>query len=193
LTKLFRDKTETIEPGFGIEKLFLVAVIAEPLQQDQTTSSLIENEVVDITPLIDIFGNRGQRVYRVAPFPSDVPERSVQRIGAASVEVVAAWPSSWPRPVRLLVRPELIEVMALLPDHPPATITWRGKRRRVQSADGPERIFGEWWERTSEWAAVRDYFVVEDDSGERLWIFRSGDGIDGATGSHAWYVQGIFA
>ncbi|MGO6904777.1 DNA polymerase Y family protein, partial [Rhizobium ruizarguesonis] len=31
LTKLFRDRTQTIEPGFGIEKLTLVAVLSEPL------------------------------------------------------------------------------------------------------------------------------------------------------------------
>ncbi|KAJ32553.1 nucleotidyltransferase, partial [Agrobacterium tumefaciens] len=67
LTKLFRDRTEKIEPGFGIEKLTLVAVMAEPLEDVQRVSSLVEDEVRDVTPLIDIYGNRGQRVYRVAP------------------------------------------------------------------------------------------------------------------------------
>ncbi|MCS4096617.1 hypothetical protein FHT76_008339 [Rhizobium sp. BK176] len=60
-------------------------------------------------------------------------------------------------------------------------------------ADGPEQIFGEWWQRCSEYEAVRDYFVVEDDAGERLWIFRSGDGVDAETGSHRWFMHGIFA
>jgi protein ImuB len=82
LTKLFKDRTEKIEPGFGIEKLSLVAVMSEPLDEEQRSSSLVDEEVIDITPLIDIYGNRGQRVYRVAPVASDVPERSVQRIGA---------------------------------------------------------------------------------------------------------------
>lgn len=41
--------------------------------------------------------------------------------------------------------------------------------------------------------AVRDYFVIEDESGERLWVFRSGDGIDPETGSHRWFCHGIFA
>jgi protein ImuB len=99
----------------------------------------------------------------------------------------------WPRPVRLLSRPDLIEVIALLPDHPPVSMTWRGKRRRVKRSDGPERIFGEWWTRGSEFDAVRDYFVIEDESGERFWIFRSGDGVDAATGSHKWFLHGIFA
>ena len=40
--------------------------------------------------------------------------------------------------------------------------------------------------------AVRDYFRVEDDAGERLWIFRAGDGEDAATGSHRWFLHGIF-
>ncbi|TAV10207.1 DNA polymerase Y family protein [Rhizobium leguminosarum] len=193
LTKLFKDRTEKIEPGFGIEKMTLVAVMAEPLEEAQKSSSLVEDEVVDLTPLIDIYGNRGQRVYRVAPVASDVPERSVQRIRAASDPIEAAWVNHWRRPVRLLARPEQADVMALLPDHPPVWITWRGKRRKVKNADGPERIFGEWWERNSEMAAVRDYFVIEDEGGERLWIFRSGDGVDTETGSHKWFVHGVFA
>jgi len=193
LTKLFKDRTEKIEPGFGIEKMTLVAVMAEPLEEAQKSSSLVEDEVIDVTPLIDIFGNRGARVYRVAPVASDVPERSVRRIGAASDPVEASWVNHWRRPVRLLARPEQVDVMALMPDHPPVWIMWRGKRRKVKNADGPERIFGEWWERNSEMAAVRDYFVIEDEGGERLWIFRSGDGVDTETGSHKWFVHGVFA
>ncbi len=193
LTKLFRDRTEKIEPGFGIEKMTLAAVMAEPLEEVQKASSLVEDEVADVTPLIDIFANRGQRVYRVAPVASDVPERAVQRIDAASDPVEAAWVSHWRRPTRLLARPEQVDVMALLPDHPPVWIMWRGKRRKVKNADGPERIFGEWWQRDAEMAAVRDYFVIEDEGGERLWIFRSGDGVDAETGSHKWFVHGVFA
>ena len=32
----------------------------------------------------------------------------------------------------------------------------------------------------------------KDDAGERFWIFRSGDGEDAATGSHRWFLHGIF-
>ncbi|NLS06328.1 DNA polymerase Y family protein [Rhizobium sp. P32RR-XVIII] len=193
LTKLFKDRTEKIEPGFGIEKLSLIAVMAEPLAEIQKASALVEGEEQDITPLIDIYSNRGQRVYRVAPVASDVPERSVKRIAAAALEVAETWVHHWPRPVRLLHRPDQIEAIALLPDHPPASITWRGRRRRVKRADGPERVFGEWWLRDSELDAVRDYFVIEDDGGERFWIFRSGDGVDPETGSQKWFMHGIFA
>ncbi|MDP9573958.1 UNVERIFIED_ORG: protein ImuB [Agrobacterium larrymoorei] len=193
LTKLFKDRTEKIEPGFGIERLVLVAVAAEPLVEEQRASSLVEEEHGDITPLIDIFANRGQRVYRVAPVASDVPERSVQRVPAIADAVETAWVSHWRRPVRLFDRPEQIQAIALMPDYPPASVTWRGKRHRVKRADGPERIFGEWWMRPTELEAVRDYFVIENDDGERFWIFRSGDGIDPETGSHKWFMHGIFA
>ncbi len=193
LTKLFRDRTEKIEPGFGIEKLTLVAVIVEPLDEAQRSSSLVEEEITDVTPLIDIYGNRGQRVYRVAPVASDVPERSIRRISAAADPVAVAWVGHWRRPVRLLPRPELIEAIALMPDRPPVSIVWRGKRRKVKRADGPERIFGEWWRRDAEMEAVRDYFVIEDEAGERFWVFRSGDGVDPETGSHRWFMHGIFA
>ena len=41
-------------------------------------------------------------------------------------------------------------------------------------------------------SAVRDYFRVENDAGERFWIYRAGDGEDRATGSHRWFLHGIF-
>ncbi len=193
LTKLFRDRTEKIEPGFGIERLVLVAAAVEPLEEQQRTSSLVEEETVDVTALIDIFGNRGQRVYRVAPVASDVPERSVQRVSAVAEQCEETWVGHWRRPVRLLARPDRIDAIALLPDHPPRSIVWRGSRHKVVRADGPERIFGEWWRRPAELEAVRDYFVIENEQGERFWIYRAGDGVDPDTGSHKWFMHGIFA
>ena len=59
-------------------------------------------------------------------------------------------------------------------------------------ADGPERITGEWWRRSSELAAVRDYWTVEIEDGRRFWLFRQGDGADRATGGLAWFLHGFF-
>ena len=194
LTRLLCDKIETIEPGFGIEVMTLTATIAEPFERRQMASSLIEAAIPDISDLIDTLANRvGERaIYRMAPVASDVPERSVCRIPAMAPESGAVWPSHWPRPARLLPQPEPIETVALLPDHPPVSFSWRGVRRRVKRADGPERVFGEWWTRDAELAAVRDYFRVEDEAGERYWIYRAGDGEDPATGSHRWFLHGVF-
>jgi len=194
LTRLLSDKIETIDPGFGIEIMALAATIAEPLPGKQIVTSLVEQQVADVSDLIDTLANRvgERRIYRVAPVASDVPERSIIRVPAMAPETGKTWPGHWPRPSRLLPTPEPIETVALLPDHPPVSITWRGVRRRVKRADGPERIFGEWWRRDAEVSAVRDYFLIEDDAGERYWIYRAGDGEDAATGSHRWFLHGIF-
>ena len=194
LTRLLCDKIETIAPGFGIEMMTLAATVAEPFGRRQVASSLIEETAADVSDLVDTLMNRvGERaIYRFAPVASDVPERSVCRVPAMSVDTGANWPGHWPRPSRLLPRPEPVETVALLPDHPPVSFTWRGVRRRVHRADGPERVFGEWWTRDAELAAVRDYFRVEDDAGERYWLYRAGDGEDASTGSHRWFLHGVF-
>lgn len=194
LTRLLCDRIETISPGFGIEVMALCATVAEPLERKQTVSSLVEEGAPDVSDLIDTLMNRvGKRaIYRLAPVASDVPERSVSRIPAMAADTGATWPGHWPRPSRLLAHPEPVEAVALLPDHPPVSFTWRGVRRRVKRADGPERVFGEWWKRDAELAAVRDYFRVEDDAGERYWLYRAGDGEDAATGSHRWFLHGVF-
>jgi len=194
MTRLLSDKIETIDPGFGIEIMTLTATVAEPLAPKQAVSSLVEEPEPDVSGLIDLLANRvGERsLYRMAPVASDVPERSVRHIPALAPETGAEWPGHWPRPSRLFGHPEPIDTVALLPDHPPASFTWRGVRRRVKRADGPERVFGEWWKRDPELDAVRDYFRIEDDAGERYWVFRAGDGEDPLTGSQRWFLHGIF-
>ena len=195
LTRLLCDKIETIDPGFGVEMMSLCATLAEPFETKQIRTSLLSEELdSDVSALIDTLTNRvgEDRLYRFAPVASDVPERSIRKIAPASPPNGETWPSHWPRPTRLLPIPEQIETVALLPDHPPVSFNWRGIRRRIKRADGPERVFGEWWKRDAELATVRDYFRIEDEAGERFWIYRAGDGEDAATGTHCWFLHGIF-
>ncbi|MGO9233919.1 MAG: Y-family DNA polymerase [Methylocella sp.] len=194
LTRMLCDKIETVDPGFGIEIMSLAASVAEPLEAKQAISSLTEEPEADVSVLIDTLANRvgERRIYRFAAVASDVPERCIMRIAPLAPDTGEAWPDHWPRPSRLLPAPEPIDAIALLPDHPPASFTWGGIRRRVMRADGPERVFGEWWKRDAELATVRDYFQVEDEAGERYWIYRAGDGEDAATGSHRWFLHGVF-
>jgi len=194
LTRLLCDKVESIDPGFGIERMRLAATLTEPLKPLQVRCSLIDNPEPDVSDLVDTLTNRvgERRLYRFAPVASDVPERSVTRIAPMMPDNGESWPSHWPRPSRLLLKPEPVDTVALLPDHPPVTFTWRGIRHRVKRADGPERVFGEWWKRDAELSTVRDYFQVENEAGERFWLFRAGDGEDAATGSQAWFIHGIF-
>ena len=195
LTRLLRDRIETLDPGFGIERMTLTVALAELLPSRQSVSVLVAEPAPDISDLIDTLANRlgGGLIHRFAPVRSDVPERAVARVDPLAPDTGADWSDPWPRPARLLRAPEPIETLALLPDHPPETFTWRGVRRRVRRADGPERIFGEWWARDAERTAVRDYFQVEDEAGARFWIYRAGDGEDVATGSQRWFLHGIFA
>lgn len=194
LTRLLGDKIETVEPGFGVEIMTLTATLAEPLTPKQRVNSLVEEVEADVSDLIDTLANRvgSQRVYALQAIPSDVPERSVAMAPPLPAAAADDRPAQWPRPSRLLAPPEVIDAIAMLPDHPPVAFTWRGVRRRVKRADGPERIFGEWWKRDAELAAVRDYFRVEDEAGERFWIYRAGDGEDTETGSHRWFMHGLF-
>ena len=195
LTRLLCDKIETIDPGFGIDRMTLTATAAEPLVPKQLVSQLGEAEDADVSALFDILANRAgpAKLYRLAPVTSDVPERSIKKVAPMEKDTGDGWHSRWPRPARLYSPPEEIQTVALLPDHPPKTFTWRGTRHRVRAADGPERVFGEWWRRPTERAAIRDYFRIEVDSGERYWVFRAGNGEDMGTGSQRWYVHGIFA
>lgn len=195
LTRLLCDKLETVDPGFGVETMVLVAPVAESLVPKVVATTLTEAPIPDVTDLIDTLANRagGHRLYRAAPAQSDVPERSVRRVEPTAPEAGERWPQHWPRPTRILANPERIEAVALLPDQPPVTFTWRGVRRRVRRADGPERIFGEWWRRDGELDAVRDYFQLEDDAGARFWVFRRGDGERSVTGDLSWWMHGLFA
>jgi protein ImuB len=200
LARMLDERLERVDPGLGVEAMRLVAPRADRLAYAQTAARLRETDglAVDISPaispLIDRLSNRmgTDRVYRLLPVESDVPERSVRRMSALGARGSGSWPTDLPRPVRLLHPPQAIEAMALLPDRPPVAFVWRRVRHRVRHADGPERIAGEWWKRDGEMRSVRDYFQVEDDAGRRFWLFRRGDGEDLTTGDMCWFLHGLF-
>jgi protein ImuB len=195
LTRLLCDRLETVDPGFGVERMTLTATITEPLAYRPATTALGEASEPDISGLIDTLVGRvgAKRLFRFAAVESDLPERSVRRTAPLADATTGRWSLRWPRPVRLLPTPEPIETVALLPDHPPASFTWRGSRRRIRRGDGPERVFGEWGRSDVELTAVRDYFQVETEAGERFWLFREGGSEDPATGPQRWFLHGIFA
>lgn len=193
LKRMLAMRVERIDPGLGIEAMSLAAPHVEKLQPVSLAAELDHGDrAPDVAPLVDQLGGRAgpNAVFRATSVESDVPERAVRRVGPLSV--AAGWPA-WKRPARLLRRPEaLSNVVALLPDHPPRRFSWRGTPYRVIAGDGPERIHGEWWRRAGELWAVRDYFRVETEGGERFWLFRRGDGVEATTGDLSWYVHGLF-
>jgi protein ImuB len=193
LIRLFKLRIARIEPGLGIEAMALAAPQVEILAPEAMGSALdIGPRAPDIAQLVDqLAGRVGEAaLFRLEGIESDVPERAIGRIGPLAKP--AGWPA-WTRPIRMLARPEALSgVVALLPDHPPRRFAWRGRSYRVVAGDGPERIHGEWWRTTREMWAVRDYFRVEAESGERFWLFRRGDAIEDRTGDLSWYMHGVF-
>ena len=94
------------------------------------------------------------------------------------------------RPLRLFVRPELIEAVAEVPDGPPLRFRWRRVLHDVAAIEGPERIAAPWWRCPD--APTRDYFRAEDSQGRRFWLYR--EGLYGReTASPRWFVHGFFA
>ena len=215
LLRLIARRIEEIEVGYGLDALTLHLVRADPLGPEALGAALAEQQTPDLAPLVDTLANRigPARLWRHRPVESDVPERSV--VPGAPLDAATAasmrlkrddvrlldtrasdhpWHQRWPRPTRLLRRPEpLDQIMAKMPDHAPFRFAWRGCLHLVTRSDGPERVTGEWWRRPGERDAVRDYFRVEDTEGRRFWLFRRGDGLRAETGDHRWYMHGTFA
>ena len=191
MAKLLSAKLPEIDPGFGIEAAVLTAWRVAPLQATQLESDGSHAATErDLGALVDRLVSRvgPSNVFRITHVASDIPERAAMP-GSPMAHVDDLWPKDLPRPVRLLSPPEPIHVIALLPDYPPAKFVWRERTHTVRNADGPERIFGEWWRRPAEVGEIRDYFRIENDKGERYWLFRA----ERPGQDHHWYVHGVFA
>lgn len=211
MLRLTLRRIEEIEPGYGIDAIALHVRHADPLGPEALSPELAGRTEPDLAPLVDTLANRIglDRLWRAVAIESDVPERAVAFVSPLDPPTrVAAtlrrddvrrlngrvpdhpWHPRWPRPVRMLRRPEQVHhVMAELPDQPPRRFTWRGVTHRVVRAEGPERIAGEWWRRPAERHAVRDYFRVEDEKGRRFWLYRRGDGLLPETGDLSWFLH----
>ncbi len=198
LARLLREKIATIDPGHGVEAMTLWVARAEAAAPAQMEAWSPETGAAPnlgaLAPLIDrLVARFGEgQVYRLSPVESDVPERAVRRIAPLAPHSGRHWPGHLPRPLRLLAPPQPVQAIALLPDQPPVAFTWRRLRHRIRRADGPERVFGEWWKRDGERRLARDYWAVEDEAGDRFWLYRCGDGEDPETGNLAWFLHGIF-
>lgn len=190
LLRLFKLQISKIEPALGIELFALEATLVEDMETTQEQMWAEAKGLADtaLAELLDrIAGKVGpQAIKRYLPSENHWPEHSVKHATSLTEEPDTTWPEAL-RPIRLLAVPEPIEVMALVPDHPPKTFVHKGKRHSISKADGPERIGREWWKDSGE---HRDYYIVEDDTGNRYWVFRSGhyDSDD----AH-WYLHGYFA
>jgi protein ImuB len=191
LSKLLEERLVLVDPGFGIERATLTASWVEALSERQTIGRHVTDDgaEADIGPLVDSLRTRlgHDRVFRLAPVESEIPERAVKRITPVAAANGLSWPDDLPRPARLLIPPELVTAVAQIPDSPPIFFVWRKVRHRVIKADGPERILGEWWVSDKDLNLQRDYYRVECTGGERFWLFRDAPSDAGGR----WWLHGL--
>ena len=204
LIALIKEKLGALDAGFGIDVLVLSAARVERRKEQQTALASRQDDAhADPARLVDRLTNRlgPDRVSRLAPRESHIPERSEARIPALH-NFARAKPLTGPRqdgPVRppfLLATPEPIGVVAEVPEGPPARFTWRRVKHRVVRAQGPERIAPEWWRQigagTAKLARTRDYYRIEDETGSGYWVFREGLYGREEEETPTWFLHGLF-
>ena len=209
VARLFKDRLERMDCGFGIDLFVLEALQTDcvgAVQHDGLNPDDAAFTSASIAAFADVLGNRGNgsRVMRLLPRQSHVPERAQRFVAVNTAVDWQAWstvqPAWSPRPLRLLPRPETAQVTAELPDSPPVQFIWRKRLRKVLRARGPERVLPEWWHddlKLKRSAVFRDYYDVEDESGLRYWMFRAirDEPVDNSEETLRvirWFVHGLF-
>jgi protein ImuB len=204
IERLFREKLDALadplDPGFGFDLIRLCAHKTERCQSIAADFDANLNEEREIRFLIDRLSARfgRHRVLAFQPNDTHIPEAAAAVLPAQeTIPAKAEWQrlrqseEAPRRPLRLLAKPEPVDVIASVPSGPPRRFTWRNAQHRVVQAEGPERIAMEWWRHVAP-QMTRDYFRVEDESGNRFWLYR--DGLYGRETPEArWFLQGVFA
>jgi protein ImuB len=202
LIRLLRERigglADPLDPGFGYDLIRLAVPVVAPLAAQQLRlegGTLADSE---IGALVDRLSTRlgRSRVRRMVPGDSHIPEQAAfdlpfgDATGAAWDEIAAGEPPA--RPIHLFDPPQIIDVIAEVPDGPPRRFRWRRQLHEVTRHEGPERIAAEWWRRADGAGLTRDYYRVEDSGGQRFWVFRHG--LYGTEKPNpGWYLHGVFA
>ena len=132
-----------------------------------------------------------QSVMRPQTLPDPQPEDACEYLAwgttshaAPARETGPGWHTALARtrPLRLLAIPELLRVRSPVPADLPGHL-WRGGRQfQIRRAWGPERIETGWWRESD---IQRDYYRIETDQSEHLWIFR-------CLRTDRWFVHGTY-
>lgn len=195
LARLFDERLDDIDAGFGIDQARLTAVWAEALEEAQDRLDAPATNGTTLPVLIDRLVTRlgAGSVARLAPRQSHLPERAQRRLPPEAAPPATQYDLGFhQRPLKLLDRAEPIAVIYATPEGLPRRFRWRGALHDIARAEGPERIAPEWWRQRSS-ARLRDYYRIEDARGRRYWIYRHGLVGDGRGDLPEWYLHGFFA
>ena len=232
IARLFHERLSRVEggldAGYGFDLVRLAVLGSAPLPASQ--SDLVEEDgssdaAADLARFVDrVCARLGKTaMLRQVAIATHIPERAVAAVPFGDVvpaiyadpdEKTARLASATERPIRLLRRPEPVEVVSGVPDGPLVHFRWRRAAYRIARAEGPERIGPEWWlqdipevevkvgedpEGVRQGAAfkemqlsTRDYFRIEDTDGRRFWLYRQGD-YGMAEEPPRWFLHGLFA
>ncbi|MEJ7558477.1 MAG: DNA polymerase Y family protein [Pedobacter sp.] len=191
LLALFVLKIPGIAPALGIELFVIEATKIEELIPPQEVLWAVNPGVNDnsVTELLDRLTVKAGAtiVNRYLPDEHYWPERTTKLASSIDEKPAISWHNN-PRPTQLLTKPERIEVSVPIPDYAPMLFRYKGVTHNIRKADGPERIEREWWMDEGE---HRDYYQVEDEMGQRYWLFRSGHYQNEK--AQQWFIHGYFA
>ena len=208
------------DAGFGIDMIRLAVSSVSELDAVQLGAFSHQGVAEDLDQLNDRMSSRlgTMAVLRTQLVASHIPERAARLVPAlvASNDADRAGRPTPSRPLRLLPVPERVAINAEVPEGLPASMIWRRESYKIEKASGPERLGAEWWrsgqrlrlvppqppekgetppyiprlELFDPEAVTRDYYVVEDVTGRRFWIYRHGFHREGEPA--VWYLHGFF-
>ncbi|MGF1544095.1 MAG: DNA polymerase Y family protein [Parvularculaceae bacterium] len=152
LLRLFEERLDRLNPGFGFDLLLLHAGRTGPMQVGAPAlSGELAGGDADMAGLAELAdrltAKLGRGAATLARFSDRQDPAAAERRAAfdgAFPDRPPAPPAQGPRPLRLLDPPEPVCVLALAPDGPPRRFVWRRVARRVTKADGPERLSPDW-------------------------------------------------
>jgi protein ImuB len=229
IAKIFHERLaalgDGLDAGCGFDLVRLTVPSVAPLDARQVDFGDDSRDAdADLALFVDRVCARFGRaaVRRPVPVASHLPECAIAfspiaEAPDATPEMQEKIPAAAERPLRLLRRPEPVDVtLAEVPEGPPHSFRWRRAQYRIVRAEGPERIGSEWWlenprvvrkenegdeeyedrrkqvieERAAQ--RTRDYFRIEDTEGRRYWLYRQG--LYGLSEeSPRWFLHGMFA
>jgi len=190
-------KLAEIDPGFGIDVIRIEAAQTEPLHPTQHSGhaealSAANHKQQADTAMDDLITRLGGRIgleaiTRLHPANSHIPEKTATVMAAAWAEPDTNWHNPETRRPVVMFPPEIVTTDDAA--RPPASFRWRRQSFVLSSANGPERLAPEWWLDDPNWrSGLRDYWRIETETGERLWIYYAHGGLT----SGGWFCQGMF-